>query len=169
MMKEKLTLRHQQLLNCEPTFYHLELYEAAPKKRGFTAAIGMTPEQEAKLFEAVFVLALEQTFVPSDHKMPNVYLFVPPSLEGWAAQQLKNIAARMFDICKHQAKVNREYGVAKAKLIANAYRHVLLGSRLNVATTPPDHWVAFGFEREQDLPDWVLPTLIPLSPILRDD
>lgn len=169
MTKEKLTTRHAQLLNRPPTTDQLELYAEAPVKRGFTSPHGLTDEQEARLFEAVFVLALNQTFVRVGEKMPNVYLFVPPNMESWAAQQLRTIAVKMFDICKAQTRENRGAGIAKAKLIGEAYRHVLLGSRVSAATTPPDHWAAFGFASGPDVPEWVMSALIPLSPFLRDD
>lgn len=168
-MKEKLTTRHVQLLNRPPTPDQLELYGEAPAKRGFTTPHGLTDEQESRLFEAVFVLALNQTLVQAGEKMPKVYLFVPPNMESWAGQQLRNIAVKMFDICKAQTRENREAGIAKAKLIGEAYRHVLLGSRLTAATTPPDHWAAFGFASGPEVPDWVMPALIPLYPFFRDD
>jgi len=169
MTKDKLATRHAQLLNQPPTPDQLELYAEVPAKRGFTSPHGLTDAQESRLFEAVFVLALNQTFVRVGEKMPNVYLFVPPNMESWAAQQLRGIAVKMFDICKSQTRENRQAGVAKAKLIGEAYRHVLLGSRVAVGTTPPDHWAAFGFASGPDVPDWIMSALIPLSPFLRDD
>lgn len=168
-MKEKLTARHQQLLNKLPEPDHLELYGAAPRKRGYGNTKVLGKEQEARLFEAVLVLALEFTFTSDPAKRPNVYLFVPPSMEGWATERLKEVTRRMFDVCKEQAKVRREAGIRKAKLLGECFRHLLLGSRVNVATTPPDHWVAFGFENTPETPEWLRNSIIPLYPFLRND
>lgn len=160
-MKEKLAKHHQQLLNCPPSPDQLELYGEAPRKRGYASTHHLSAEQESRLFDAVVMLAIEHTF--TDGAMPNVYLFVPSRMEGWATERLRNMAQRMFAICKQQKAVK------KAKLLGECFRHVLMGSRVNHASTPPDHWVAFGFEPSPDTPKWLSESVITLSPFSRDD
>lgn len=170
-MKDKLTAWHRQLLNREPTPAQMGLYTEAPEKRGFTSAVGLTVEQEAEMFEAVFVLGLNGTATANAvHPIPDVYLFVPPSIEGWANQQLRRIAVEIFGICKQQMRVNPEHAKVKAQHLGELFRHLLVGSRLTPTTTVPDLWVGYGFDSgDKVAPNWLLSGLIAVYPFLRDD
>ena len=113
--------------------------------------------------------ALSQTFVESGANVPNVYLFVPPRLEGWATKQLRRIAVDVFAVCKAQMRGNPTHAATKAKHLGSLFKHVLVGSRMTGGTTAPDHWVAYGFEEGADVPKWLTDALLPVYPFLRDD
>jgi len=168
-MKTNLVTRHLQLFNRQPTPAQLELYEAAPQKRGYSDTQVLTADKEAELFEAVLVLALSFTFQSISS---NVYLFVPGRTEKWATQQLGEVARKMFDVCKQQTRINREAGIQKAKLLGECFHRLMVGSKISSDTVPPDHWVAFGFESSADkntVPEWLMTALVPLYPFQRDD
>lgn len=167
----QLTLpeRHQFLLKRAPTRDQLDLYEAFPAKRGYMSVQGLSLEQEQRAFEAVFVAAISQTFVPPETVVPSVFILVPPRFERWAAKSLRNIAEEIFKGFKQEAKVNPRHAVLKAERIGQLYKHLHLGSHLTSQTVQPDHWVAYGFERTAEAPSWVMDALIPVYPFLRDD
>lgn len=163
-MKSTLITRHRSLLGKDPTFEQLALYEAVPKKRGFASARALTETQEAELFEAVFVLALSQTFVEGTGGTPNnVYLFVPPGLERWTTQQIQRLAGEMFAICK------RVKSVALAKHLGVLFRHLMVGSKIASSTQAPDRWAAFGYDPNGPQPKWLTDGLLPVYAFLRDD
>ena len=163
-MKDKLTFRHKKLLFREPTPEQMTLYEAAPKKRGFASARFLTPQQEADLFEAVFLYALSQTSVDDPNQEPKtVYLFLDPSLESWATGQIQRVVGAIFAICKQQK------AGAKAQHLGKLIKSVLVGTRLPTSTaSAPDHWAVFGVEPNPKLPAWLNDALIPVYPTDRD-
>jgi hypothetical protein len=161
-MEEKLVTRQSLLLNRAPTEAQRNLYREAPKRRGFMATHWLTAAQEAELFEAVFLLALSQTFREGPETVSHVYLFVPANLEGWAAEQIRRIAAEMFGICRAQK------AVPKAKHLGELMQRLLIGSKLSSTTTEPDCWAAYGFDEKAKVPGWLIEKLLPIEPYLRD-
>lgn len=158
-------VKHQQFFGRPPTSEQVRLYGAAPKRRGFRPAAGLTEQQEAELFEAVFTLGL--SFCVAESKP--VYIFVPPDLEGWALKKVGGLAADIMQTCKRQKQeslrlgnaLEAEYANTKARRFGQLFQLIRVGSKVGQGTTPPDHWTAYGFDEGEDVPRWLTDALLP--------
>ena len=163
---DRLTKRHMLLVNREPTEEQLMLYTAFPEKRGFKQGVGLTEEQEAKMFEASFLLAFGQAFVEGKTKYPTpvVYLLIPERLRQWADEQVKGIARHIFTICREQKSVE------KAQHLGQLLNRLYLVDRVVPSTVCPDRWAAYGYgESDTGLPDWLSGALMEIPPFMRAD
>ena len=146
-----------------------DLYEKSATKRGFAATSFLSAEKETELFESVFMLGLSEVLdLFSQHKkMPDMYFFVPPAREAWATQEFQKASKKIFATCKALVKQDQQRGIELAKMMGDACRHILLGSKIQTTSGPPGRWVAFGFE--DDAPKWLLNNLITFKPFDCDD
>lgn len=98
---------------------------------------------------AASVAALWET-----QRAPRVLMAVPKPLEKEMIQQLELLARRVF-------RIRRGGNILDVKALRDAFRKVLLGSRV-MQIDAPDHWVACGFALDDPMPDWLRNGLMEL-------
>lgn len=142
---DKLSRVHMSLLGEPPEDDHRTLYQAVPAAHGFL----VTDVPNLRQFEAVTVLGLALTY-PFDGKTMHQTLFLVPALvEDWAVTALEGIAKRIFGRIKDDANLKA------ANFMRRAFEHLLLGTPACDAEEQPGRWVAFGFKKEDLVPEWL--------------
>lgn len=143
---------HKQLLGVDPTPEQNLLYNAFPKRRGFSSE-----EQDSDRFIATFIAALTDTW-DRDTKACTftVPLAIPRAIEPWCIDQINLFVERM--------KVRRKTFVSKTIIpqFVQAVRHVEMGTRVFSMVEAPKRWVAFGFSTDSVAPEWLKEGLLRL-------
>lgn len=132
--------RHKILLGKDPTPAQLELYSRYPDVRGFSER-----SLDVEKLEAAVVAGLTSG-KPTDR----VLLLAPVAHEVWVLDGINSIAAVMFERAKQQRDP-----VAFAKGLSTLFQKLVVLGRLLQITTEPEHWVSFGFSKEDPLPEWM--------------
>lgn len=141
-----------------------ELYTEAPRKRGFLFPVGAKVEQEATLFQAVFVLALASTAIDSGAATHSpVYLFLPKHLEKWGNEEIRKNLMAIFAHCKEHRKPDL------ARHLGAMAKHIYVGSRVTPSMQAPDKWVAYGFDDSPHVPKWLTEAMLPVYAFPEDD
>jgi hypothetical protein len=143
---------HRAFLCSEPTDKHLRIYDGFPTLRGRSDAA-----LDVETFEAAVIMALVQTYTKKQAPDPyTVYLFVPGSHEKWAVEQLKGMLGRLFD------KLKEKKAAQQAQILANLFRHIMMGCRVLPFDQAPERWAAFGFVKADPIPIWLSEGLLPV-------
>jgi hypothetical protein len=120
------------------------LYGAFPKARGFSSA-----ERDPDLFLGVLILALAQ--IAPNSGQP-VFLFTPKVHDAWVTEQLRTVARYMI-----RTRKDTPGGVA---LVKDVLGRVYLNNRPFQTPVEPARWVAFGLQKKDALPSWIIEGLI---------
>ncbi len=143
---------HQVMLGREPTPIQQRLYDEFPTAVGYSDRT-----LDAERFQAVTVLtirrAIEAKRGPEPHR---VLVFIPPAHEAWVLDQFRTFTKDVFAYCKTLSG-NR---AALAKRWGEHFHQIVIAKRVLQFSDPPPHWMAFGFDREDLIPDWVRSRLI---------
>lgn len=138
---------HQAFLGTEQGSAHILLYTHFPETRGFSSKT-----ENADRFEATFVAGLTQTFGPGG-TFEDCLLLVPASKMAWVTEQMTQVAGRMFARWKMEPDLElRRRAVTR---LAEAIKHMLIGSRVLRLEQEPPRWVAFGFTKSDPVPEWL--------------
>jgi hypothetical protein len=139
-----LLRRHTLLIGRAPTPAQEFLYSTFPIGRGYK-----DDDRDSIRFEAVFLLALMQTFAEAGELNPDVIMFVPPEHSFWAKTQVKTVAQRIFAV-----PASKE----RHKHVGSLLHHVYIREDFPTEA-PKTPWVAFGFDPEST-PDWIRASLV---------
>lgn len=145
---------HTSCFRTNPTDRQCALYDAYPDANGFSDA-----ERDEELFQAVLVLALVQT-IPSDpdhEPVRTTYVFYPKRHEPWVVKEIGRNAEDVFGWLKRDSKESR---VRAAQFMGSTFQALRLGHLVLQMPEVPPHWVAFGFRREDPIPDWMRSRLL---------
>jgi hypothetical protein len=134
---------HKLLLGTDPTPDQVRLYGAFPKYRGYS-----NDAQEADRFIATFLIALGDTWDRDTKTSHTVSLAVPRAMESWCIEAINSILEKV----KLRKKALTPPGV---KMFVQAVKHVEMGSRVFSVDAAPKRWLAFGFKKEDNVPDWL--------------
>ncbi len=136
---------HRILMGKEPETEHSRLYDA--DRMGFS-----DKTFDKSRFLAVAMLTLSKTLRTAQPS--RVVLLIAPSHDKWVVEEFDNISAVAFkSIKKHPGSLQGR--VLLAKLFGDAFKTVFYCSRLLQLPDQPESWTAFGFTREDPIPDWM--------------
>lgn len=137
---------HEELIGSGSlTPKHSSLY--ASGRNGFSGA-----EKDAEKFLATFVLGLYRTWDPGTNSFHRVAFAVPKFLDEWAIGQINSI---LQTVREKRAKLSKAQRVQGSRMIVQAVSHLDIGSRVFAIAEEPSHWVAFGFVKDQNVPEWL--------------
>ncbi len=138
---------HLTLLDKEPDPSHVRLYTSG--KVGFA-----DKSFDQNRFLAVAILTLHKTMRKSMKLPLRVMLLMPPTHEKWVRDEYDLISAAVFKRLKTYPG-SPETVKLLAKRIGECFKIVGYHTRLLQLPDQPESWTAFGFSREDFIPDWM--------------
>ncbi len=157
MEKHPICRIHHALRDSTPHAEQRRLYLAFPQKHGYAGRelLDDADEPMASLhFEAVLILALAQTYPQDAPKHHPVTVIISSHAEDWAYNQTETIAHSIF------TRLAQECRVEAAKFVGTAFKSLLFGCRVLQLEEAPKRWVAFGFRKDDIIPDWLRESLL---------
>lgn len=150
---ERLHRLHGTLLGETPQETQAHLYRSFPSVLGFSSK-----ENDEVKFEAALILALLQAGkVDGEKELHKVYFLVPSNIaDGWVLAKFRATAKRIFE------RLKGGKSVPLVKHIGELFHQVMLGSQVFTLPREPDRWVAFGFAKTDQIPDWMRAKLLEL-------
>lgn len=100
------------------------------------------------------MLALTQTLPLGSGSMHRAMFFVAAPTEDWAVKQMNRIAKVIF------GRFKRDGNVTGAKLIGDAFNHLMMGKYALQVTEEPERWASFGFRATDPVPEWMRKSLL---------
>lgn len=144
----KLCRIHRGITGQDSEEAHEQLYRAYPTLRGYASSALNLP-----YLQATIVLGLSQTYMLHPERMTKTAFLVSPTAEKWALEQLDLILREIFDQCRQTGNLR------VAQYLGAALKHFLIGNRI-LQIEEPTRWVAFGFDLDMPLPDWMKDSLL---------
>lgn len=138
---------HQAFLGTTPGSAHVLLYAHFPEFRGFSSKA--TDEDR---FEATFIAGLTQTFGVGG-AFEDCLLLIPATKTAWATEQMTRVARQMF--ARWKMEPDPEVRRRAVTRLAEAVKHLLVGSRVLQFEAEPPRWAAFGFTKGDPAPEWL--------------
>lgn len=120
------------------------LYEGYPNVRGYS-----DPEANETRFAAVTTLAMALAF---DHD--HVLFLVPPAHKGWTMERFRIVRNAFFTRCKTMPG-SQEGRVRLAETFRQNFKRFYIVERPLQLSKAPPAWVAFGFDAQDPVPEWL--------------
>lgn len=139
----KLCRVHESLFEEAPNETHLTLYRAFPKSHGYKGH-----DQDLSRLQASLVLGIAQTYPSGGDSFQRVLFVYPSFMDEWVTDQIANTVKGIVVNLVQQDRI------PAAKVVKNALDKLLLGSRVLQIEEPP-RWVAFGFDQDDLVPEWL--------------
>ena len=149
---DRLCALHESFLGDTPGQEAQSLYQVYPLSKGFSDRTNAVDR-----FEAVFVLALAQTMPMGNSKLHKTMLFVAAPTEGWAVKQMQRIAGVIF------GRLKEDGNTIAAKLMGQAFNHLMMGKFVLQVAEEPERWASFGFRVADPVPDWMRKSLLSVE------
>jgi hypothetical protein len=138
---------HSLFMGNEPTPAQARFY--ASKMRGFSDK-AFNKERLA----AVVVMALVMTTRKSIEDPTRVILAIPSSHDPWAVEEMNKLSKGMFDHIR-KSDMTPENRITNAKNLGRLFKSFYLCNHILQYTEKPDCWMAFGFTKDEPIPDWM--------------
>jgi hypothetical protein len=146
---------HEQLFGKKspPTERQMAFY-AMPTARGFSSK-----EMDPEITDAALIRALAQVVdkgVPAYHQ---TFLFFPEEARPWVVSRIHNLATMTMS---RMAPVLKDERGRKAIAHVRKWLEVIQLGAVKGWTNPkpPDRWAAFGYSKEDDVPEWLKEALV---------
>ncbi len=141
--------RHIQvnLLLDEPKPIHDQLYDSG--KMGYSCK-----EFDEDRCLAVLMLTLAKISREGLDKPSKVTLLVPKTHDKWLIEQLDNVNKRMCDRLRTFPGTKQKRRELTTNVLG-CFNNIWMFSRVLQMVERPTYWTAFGFSKEDVLPDWM--------------
>lgn len=153
----ELSTFHVKLLGRNPTGEQLRLYTDPSEPHGYSES-----GEDLERLTATFIKGLALAYNPTEGHN-NVLFAVPKRLDSWAVQAINTVLGqikeyRAYSYRDLKAKKNEQAlkNLSKAgTMIVALVAKLEMGSRVYSLTSAPPLWVAYGFTKEDEAPEWL--------------
>lgn len=129
-------------------------FYADAKARGFSSK-----ERDPEKTDAAIIRALSSVYDQTTKTYNLAYLFVPADQRDWVIGRVHAIAKMIHSRMEPVLKTERgKLAIAHVRKWLEALSYGPVGAWKG--TEPPERWAAFGYTKDDNVPDWLKETLL---------